>query len=124
MRAQRTSDDFLGSAAFALEIAPAATNAGKSSPSIVFSLSLLRIAINHLDPFGGQEADAIVQLHAMVPCAGISHQNRNLLLGASILRGDLLLREMSRVDRSLEFFSSLKLSSFRFLLLFIPFSFI
>jgi hypothetical protein len=42
VRAHRTSEDFLGSAAFAFEIARAATKAEKSSPSIVFSVALLK----------------------------------------------------------------------------------
>ena len=42
VRAHLTSADFLGSLAFALEIAPASTKALKRSPSIVFSLLLLR----------------------------------------------------------------------------------
>jgi hypothetical protein len=41
VRAQRTREDFLGSLALALEMAPAATKAAKRSPSMVFSSGVL-----------------------------------------------------------------------------------
>lgn len=51
VRAHRTSDDFFGSVALALEMAPAATKAAKSSPSMVFSVSLLPTISNSSDIF-------------------------------------------------------------------------
>jgi hypothetical protein len=42
VRTHRTKEDFLGSLALALEMAPAATNAAKRSPSIVFSDGVLQ----------------------------------------------------------------------------------
>lgn len=107
VRAHRTKEDFLGSEALALEIAPAATRAGKSSPSIVLCSALLQKIHISLLQLNAQEAN--LQLHPMIPSPRIPKQHSSLLLRPPLLILNILLREIGRIDRGIDFLALLNL---------------
>jgi hypothetical protein len=119
-----TKEDFFGSSALALEIAPAATNAWNKSPSIVLWSWVLCFILAFCVIVALANILCVdLQLHTPVSCTCVSNKDCYLFLGSSLLPCKDFVAELGGIDRQFGFSLVDSLSLDR-LLIIIPLHFV